>query len=327
MEREGMAGSIGVKVKAQGRLFEVALYPTRKRSTRGSVAQDWNVWIEGKYDARKLLMNIEDDEYREIYRKLGNDNGSRLIELLAEKIVHKNMVAMPKRGIITSFSRKSRLRLLKLGARLNIGAGAVFVTLTYRKNMTDAVEAKRHLALICLRLKRKFNGISIIWRMEFQERGAIHFHLIVFNRRYIKATMLTQWWQDITGDDAYPDVQALRTGRQAMYYMSKYLAKDEQAASTDGLDNEPYSDTWIGRFWGIVGRKYLPLADEIVIEAIVPYAVLFTMRRYALRYYRRMSRRLQSFTLFCEANRWMQVMLQVLLEHTSSIDEKVILCA
>jgi hypothetical protein len=129
------------------------------------------------------------------------------------------------RGAIYTFSRASRKRLLELCARFEAKLKALFLTFTYRQNMQDHVAAKRHLDLLLRWLKRKHSESAILWRMEYQERGAIHFHLLVFDKSFIPASDLTQYWQKITGDDSYPDVELVRSRRKAIAYVSKYLGK------------------------------------------------------------------------------------------------------
>ena len=58
------------------------------------------------------------------------------------------------------------------------------MTLTYPIEFPGAREAKEHLKTYCQRLERVFKladkRIAIVWRMELQQRGAVHFHLLLF---------------------------------------------------------------------------------------------------------------------------------------------------
>lgn len=57
----------------------------------------------------------------------------------------------------------------------------LFVTLTYHENFTDTVTAKKHLNAWFQRLRRIYgHDFRYFWKMEFQRRGAIHFHLALY---------------------------------------------------------------------------------------------------------------------------------------------------
>lgn len=56
-----------------------------------------------------------------------------------------------------------------------------FVTLTYHENYTDPAGAKKHLNTWFQRLRRIYGvDLRYFWKMEFQHRGAIHFHLALY---------------------------------------------------------------------------------------------------------------------------------------------------
>lgn len=215
-----------------------------------------------------------------------------------------------KRGKIGGFSAKSRKRLLEWLSRLKSDVTGLFITLTYRQNMQDYKLAKKHLDLTLRWIKRVAPGRAIFWRMEEQERGAIHFHLIVLQATFIKAADITDFWQTLTGDDSYPDVKRIRNRRQALHYAAKYVSKVSEA--NNGFIPLPYSEiedldaSWRGRFWGIVNRACLPLADltEIVFRGrLLP---LLDFRRAASRKSRFVRRpgRVVGFTLFTGAAGW-----------------------
>lgn len=180
------------------------------------------------------------------------------------------------------FTRKSRLAMLRMVSRL-VERPALFITLTYRSNMRDHVAAKRHLDLALRWLKRFLPRSSILWRMEYQKRGAIHFHLIAFDSYAVPVQSFTVYWQRLTGDDSYPDVKFVQRGRRRLLaYVSKYLAKADDTQA-DGLDNVPNSEMWVGRFWGVFNRKYLPFAQAqrlSIIHAGVLYALRRAVRRF-----------------------------------------------
>lgn len=192
-----------------------------------------------------------------------------------------------KRGAITAFSRKSRKRLLDLAASFDLAQvlakrPVIFITLTYGQNWPDAKTAKKHLDNFKKRIARFAPEASGIWRLEFQKRGAPHFHFILFNMPYLPKDVLAEAWGEIVGrefwdtsgdliKEPFTRIEALKTPRRAFYYLSKYVAKlpeeavleDERSEDDSGFNTVPYftAEEWIGRFWGILNRDTLPFAE------------------------------------------------------------------
>lgn len=169
-----------------------------------------------------------------------------------------------QRAEISVFSRQSRKRLMQLFASLDEEAVAhrcVFVTLTYHRRWPKTPEGwQEHLRCFLQRFLRKYPECAVIWRLEFQLRGAPHFHLLALNRRRIDKDWLTLTWGDIAhqgseyrGEHA-TKVERPRNWRQACSYVSKYMAKP----STTALPPRT------GRFWGVRNRDRLPSAVETV---------------------------------------------------------------
>lgn len=184
---------------------------------------------------------------------------------------------------IRSFTRKSRLAMLRMVSRLS-ERPALFITLTYRQNMQDHVAAKRHLDLALRWLKRYLPNSAMLWRMEYQRRGAIHFHIIAFDAYALPLQRFTEYWQKLTGDDSYPDVKFVQAGRRRLLaYVAKYVAK---SSDDSGLDNVTNSEIpWVGRFWGVFNRKHLPLAPAQTLS-IIHAGVLYSLRRAVRRFLR-----------------------------------------
>lgn len=83
----------------------------------------------------------------------------------------------PKRGTIKTVSRRSLSRMV-----LTVGSSGLqfnsLLTLTYGQNYPiNGKKAKADLNRFLMSLKRAFGVISYFWFLEFQKRGAPHFHL------------------------------------------------------------------------------------------------------------------------------------------------------
>lgn len=94
-----------------------------------------------------------------------------------------------KRKPIFEWSRKSRASMVRRLSTLDYSelfAGAGFlpavITLTYPRSWLslapDGASAKRHLAALRKRYLREYGApLRGVWKMEFQARGAVHFHI------------------------------------------------------------------------------------------------------------------------------------------------------
>lgn len=169
------------------------------------------------------------------------------------------------RGIVTEFSSQSRLRMLRKLARI-APKRVVFITLTYPQRWASPQRAKQHLRALLERIRRRFPQSSAFWRLEFQERGAPHFHLLFFELPFLPFAELRRWWADIINayvDDTLPRVriEKINSRRGAFYYCAKYTAK---LADQSGSSAFFILDTYLhaGRFWGVFNRGALPYAER-----------------------------------------------------------------
>ncbi len=172
------------------------------------------------------------------------------------------------RGNVGGFSKGSRKRCLQtLGSIDKTGsAPPLFVGLTYPGDHwpDDPAQWAQDLENFYARLcrHRSWANIAIIWRKEPQKRGAPHFHLFIFGLEFLAWQWVGATWADITGGNpkTCSDVEKLRSWRGAMFYASKYMAKvaDDDAGGFTTATGTPLTE--VGRHWGVMGRKHLPVA-------------------------------------------------------------------
>jgi len=195
-----------------------------------------------------------------------------------------------KRGKITGFSAQSRGRLFDIFNSMQLRNPVIFITLTYEKDMTDAQTAKAQLRAFIKRLQRLHQGrpLACVWRMEFQERGAVHFHLMCFNLPFTpKETIKSMWAQVIGGYDPFTRIEMIYSAKKTMNYVGKYVAKvDKQDLS--GFNSLTYLSAYqakhgdeIGRVWGIIGKSNLPMAELVCIELPFHYARFMAFKEVA----------------------------------------------
>ena len=171
---------------------------------------------------------------------------------------------------ITEFSRASRRRLLQLLNSINKNHIKIplFITLTYPGDYpSDPKVWKKHLAAWRRRMQRKFGRCPMIWRLEFQRRGAPHFHLLAFLDASPSSLyeFVSRSWYESCGEiapehlSAGTRVESLRSWRGLMSYAAKYMGKPEQF--------DPGS-TGIGRVWGVWFKDVLPISFEVVSVSV-----------------------------------------------------------
>lgn len=189
------------------------------------------------------------------------------------------------RGEIRELSRQSRTRLL-YKARNVPGLGSM-VTFTYPHEdyapsalggnyMEQGEVVKNHLRK--LRQWFTYRDIYGFWFLEFQARGAPHFHFCINGELSPKdADKLRKVWSRIVGTACphHPhrgvDIQILRKKHAAGAYAAKYSSKSEQKTVPDRYRN-------VGRFWGLFGK--IP-SDTLTITTSMKE--LYTLVRIAKR--------------------------------------------
>ena len=187
-----------------------------------------------------------------------------------------------KRGRVTTFSRKSRKRLLDLNATVDMRAGRhTFATLTYPDEclpVTPQDSYNDHLRPLLERFRRTYPDMAVLWRKEIKIRQsgkyagmpAPHYHLILYNAPFIKRDDLRKAWAQITGANGWEhlqiDIRRIVSARQLTSYVSKYVAKKDDVdlyavwlalvgpakpALLAYLDTVPYLHalmSWVGKF-------------------------------------------------------------------------------
>ena len=147
---------------------------------------------------------------------------------------------------------------------------ARFVGLTYPNDFPppdDHETYKGHRKRFAQEFLREYPDASIIWKLEFQRRGAAHFHLLLLEvARYdfdaMQAWCTATWCRIVgSGDPKHytSGHAALRTVRSAGgvgSYMAKYISKDDQTRPGN----------FTGRYSGVEGRDQLPVGEVRSIE-------------------------------------------------------------
>lgn len=190
-----------------------------------------------------------------------------------------------KRSTINGFSYSSRKRLMSMMARIPSNAPLpYFVTLTYPDRFPTPLESKRHLEMFKKRLLRQFPNAGFIWKLEPQDRGAPHYHLLLWGPELDK---LREWvpfnWYKVAGDGDSLHlrwhlgllgkgnkncVQSVKSYKGVLAYASKYLGK---AFTVAGWNHT-------GRFWAVVKPNNIPFGELYKFD--VEYSKAIESMRY-----------------------------------------------
>lgn len=198
-----------------------------------------------------------------------------------------------RRGVVSGLSAGSARRLRVRLAEVDWSAcDSAFVTLTYHEEWGPTWQDwKEDYRRFYKRLGRAWGGVvrGGIWRLEFQRRGAPHYHLIVFFRYNISEHTLIrfrQWvartWSDLV--TASDDTAARRWGTDVrrvynvsghsrialMSYMAKYMCKAGR-----GVDRSTGEIMETGRTWGIWGD----IPERVLLEKELTYDELCVLMR------------------------------------------------
>jgi hypothetical protein len=146
---------------------------------------------------------------------------------------------------VRGFFKASRRNLLRRLASLDriafraFKGRVLFVTLTYPHVWSeDPGVCKGHLQAFRKRLQREYGPFAAFWRLGIQQRGAWHFHLLLFLgqsfgslnelRRFVSSS-----WHEATGKVSEGHlrvgtrVEAVRRWKEATSYAERYVAKPE----------------------------------------------------------------------------------------------------
>jgi len=181
-----------------------------------------------------------------------------------------------RRGRVREYSPASRRRMQRRLASIDrraLSGKPLFVTLTYPATWPkDGRTWKTHLDTFLKRLKRLVPHAAAIWKLEFQKRGAPHFHLLVFGCAYLSHRWVARAWNAVAapGDKAHlkagTEVTRVKTWRGVAWYAAKYMSKVESVET----------HSWTGRYWGVHNRACLPVD---VFQVTLSWAQAYQLRR------------------------------------------------
>ena len=178
---------------------------------------------------------------------------------------------------ITSAARRRFMRFMASIDMTRVSALPLFITLTYPGEYNANPEQwKTDLRRFIGRLVYRFPSASGVWRLEPQQRGAPHYHLLVFNQNYIHHGWVATEWSDVVAQGytkyvyLHTRIERVHSYNGVLAYAAKYMAKRSEG-------DKPLD--W-GRWWGIFNRPQLPITP---ITCTLTPQQFFTLKRTARR--------------------------------------------
>lgn len=120
---------------------------------------------------------------------------------------------------------KSKANLRRL-INANATGNDLFITLTYAENMINIDKGKDDFKKFAKRLnyrlvKQGRDKIKYVYVVEFQKRGAVHFHCMFFNCGYLDPKILSEIW-----GHGFVKINRINDVDNAGAYVVKYMNKD-----------------------------------------------------------------------------------------------------
>ena len=96
-----------------------------------------------------------------------------------------------------------------------------FYTLTFKENMQDRKKAIKEFNKFVYKLRRKLDKkIDYLATLELQKRGAIHFHVLFFNLKFMKNDEIEKMW-----GNGFVKLKSVKS-EEVAFYIVKYITKD-----------------------------------------------------------------------------------------------------
>jgi hypothetical protein len=222
---------------------------------------------------------------------------------------HCDQVGGGLRGHIKGFSNNSRRRLLtRIGQVRRDAPLPLFITLTWPKIFPSVQEGKRQFNTWVKRMRRAHPRIGMIWKIEPQQRGAPHYHLLAWGVAWeeICADVPNTWYEIAGGGDGLHwkwhmglldngnrhCVQPVRSWKGVWAYAAKYLGKTFEVPGWGA----------IGRYWGVINPGQIPFGQER--RSLVSRSTACNLQRYQRRYAHLRHYRGRSVMTYCDAEQW-----------------------
>lgn len=171
------------------------------------------------------VYNYEVERYRGYKRKpIKKKDKPLLIDYETGEILDSRIESRERSNI----RARNHLRRLILA---NFDRNSKFLTLTFRKNVTDLTEANECFKQFVqninreLKKKNKKSKLSYVAVVEYQKRGAIHYHIIC-NLTYMRVEVIRDCWRRAVKErEGNIDLKNIKHVDNVGAYVVKYMTK------------------------------------------------------------------------------------------------------
>lgn len=236
---------------------------------------------------------VESGNITEVYQYLaGIDIGFDSIGQVGERIKSDDWSGKNERNL-----QRARQNLRRI-VWSNNNKFTKFLTLTYKANMQDLKIFYKDWQSFTRNLKRNGIQLKYLYVIEYQERGAIHCHCVIFNQEYIPTKVIENAWgkgfvklnciKDVDNLGAYVckylTKKTLSEYCSKSYHTSRGLKKPIEAKKNSTTSNsaipekvlankqETYHNTYIIPHIDVEGNKILDEAGEVKVANVCYYS-------------------------------------------------------
>lgn len=121
---------------------------------------------------------------------------------------------------------RSNIRARNMIRRLalaNFSNKSKFLTLTFKENIIDFDQANKMFKAFVRKMKKEQADFKYLAVIEFQERGAIHYHMLC-NMKYTRVEKIRDKWRSVVGEGNI-DIQRITHVDNIGAYIVKYMTK------------------------------------------------------------------------------------------------------
>lgn len=129
------------------------------------------------------------------------------------------------KNMAKNFRRKrtKARRLALCNAQWQFAFRPKFLTLTNR-DIPTFEESARRLDVFIKAFRRLYPKLKYICSMELQERGSVHYHLILFNAPYVGKDWLSKNWGNVQRGHGKTQIEQIRSMAGLVWYISTYIS-------------------------------------------------------------------------------------------------------
>lgn len=120
----------------------------------------------------------------------------------------------------THNDRRSKWNFIRL-TNSNFGQHSKFITLTFAENVQDLDQAHKEYDKFIKRMRRRYGNFKYAVAIEFQKRGAVHYHMMS-DLPYIPKRELAKIW-----GQGFVRINDIKHVDNVGAYLSKYMTKGD----------------------------------------------------------------------------------------------------